>query len=235
MLAKRGYVPKDDRYFSPKALGTLRVASGHIGYLINHGYDLTQASTFVGDHFQLADRQRVAIMRSVDTSERLAARAAKEVPVGQLCGQDVWIDGFNVIITLEVMLSDSLPLSCMDGAIRDLASLRGTYRIIAVTADAVRLLLDVLRDAGIHKANVLLDKPVSNSGRLKTLLADIGESYPFDLDIRVEDSVDRLLYGKQNVISSDSVVLDRSKSWVNLARHCMELTGKQAIEVWTKP
>ena len=234
MLAKRGYIPKDDRYFSPKALDTLRLASEHIGYLIDHGYDLKQASTFVGDHFQLADRQRVAIMRSVDTREQLAARAAKEVPMDRLHGQDVWIDGFNVIITLEVMLSDSLLLSCMDDAIRDLASLRGTYRIIEVTADAVTLLLDVLRDAGIHKANLLLDRPVSNSGRLKALLADMGESYPFTLDIRVEDDVDRLLYGRENVISSDSVVLDHSANWVNLARHCMEITGKQAIEVWTK-
>ncbi len=232
MQAKRGYVPKDDRHFSEEARQTMRVASEHIGYLINHGYGLKQATTFVGDHFQLSDRQRAAIMRSIDTEERLAGRRAKEIPIECLRDQDVWIDGFNAIITIEVMLSDSTLLSCMDGAVRDLASLRGTYRILPVTSDAIRLLFDVLRDAEVRTVNVLLDEPVSNSGRLKSLLADVGETYPFALDIRVVGGVDRLLYGKKNVISSDSVVLDYCESWVNLARHCLGLTAAQAIKVW---
>ena len=233
MQAKRGYVPKDNRYFCDEALATLRAASEHVCYLINHGYGLRQASTFVGDHFQLSERQRVGIVRSVATDEQLALRRAKEVSLEQLRGQDVWIDGFNAIITLEVMLSDSTLLACMDGAIRDLASLRGTYRIIPATADAVRLLFDALGDAGIRKASVLLDQPVSNSGRLRQLLEDAGGEYPFALDARVEGAVDRQLYGKERVISSDSVVLDRCTSWVNLTARCLERHGGQAMRVWS--
>lgn len=232
MQAKRGFVPKDERYFSSEALETLRVASAHVCYLINHGYGLKQASTFVGDHFQLSERQRLAIMRSVATEDQLAGRAVKEVALESLCGSDVWIDGFNAIITLEVMLSDSTLLSCMDGAVRDLASLRGTYRIIPITTDAIRLLLGVLRDAGVRRATILLDEPVSNSGRLKALIADVGEAFPIALDIRLMCDVDRQLYGKANVISSDSVVLDRCESWVNLTRHCLELRCGRAIAVW---
>ena len=47
-----------------------------------------------------------------------------------ISGNEVNIDGFNIIITLEVLLCDSILFSCMDGTIRDLAALRGTYRII---------------------------------------------------------------------------------------------------------
>ena len=232
MQAKRGFVPKDERYFSPAALATLRTASQHITYLINNGYDLKQASTFVGDHFQLSDRQRIAIMRSVATNEQLAERRAKEMPLERIGGTGVWIDGLNTIITLEVMLADSTLLSCMDGAIRDLASLRGTYRLIPATTDAARLLFDVLQDAGVQTVTILLDQPVSNSGRLKELLDDVGSAYSFVLDTRVQGGVDRSLFGKECVISSDSVVLDHCTSWVNLARRCMELRGKQAIRVW---
>ena len=53
MNAKRGFVPEDERNFSPSALETLRSASRHVGYLINEGYDLKQAATFVGNHFLL--------------------------------------------------------------------------------------------------------------------------------------------------------------------------------------
>lgn len=232
MQAKRGYIPKDERYFSQTAQKTLRLASRHVCYLINNGYGLKQASTFVGDHFQLSERQRTAIVRSVATDDQLSNRHAKEVPIDRICGKNVWIDGFNTIITLEVMLCDSTLLSCMDGCIRDLASLRGTYRIIPETSAAVRLLFDALNDAKVSFATIFLDQPVSNSGRLRHLLDEVGFAYPFALDTRVTDGVDRLLFGKNYVITSDSVILDRCESWINLARHCMEIRGDQAIEVW---
>ena len=50
MNARRGYVPEDERNFSPYAIETLRTASRHVNYLINEGYDMKQASTFVGNH-----------------------------------------------------------------------------------------------------------------------------------------------------------------------------------------
>ena len=57
----------------------------------------------------------------------------------ELAGKEVWIDGFNTIITLEVILSDSVFFTCMDGTLRDLAALRGTYRLIPETDRAVQL------------------------------------------------------------------------------------------------
>ncbi len=232
MNTKRGYVPEDARNFSPDALEKLRTASRHVRYLINEGYDLKHAVTFVGDRFLLSERQRLAVMRSVATEAQLAARAAKKVPLTELSGREIRIDGFNTVITLEVLLSESVLFSCMDGTVRDLAALRGTYRIIPETEAAVRLLLDVLKDADPGRVNILLDEPVSNSGRLKTLIAELGEGYPFPLDIRLLRDVDRELYEKENVVTSDSVILDRCLSWVNLAAECMRRTGRQGLRVW---
>ena len=234
MNAKRGYVPEDERNFSPSALETMRIASRHIVYLINEGYDLKQASTFVGNHFLLSERQRLAIMRSLATNQQLRERHAKQVQINDLSGREVWIDGFNTIITLEVMLSNSILLYCMDGTIRDLAALRGTYRLIPETSKAILLMFNVLRNAGVSKINILLDQPVSNSGRLKALIADIAESggYAFDLDIQILRDVDRTLYGKERVITSDSIILDHCTSWVNLVAEWMTCHGKQGIQVW---
>ena len=228
MNAKRGYVPDDEKNFSPAALDTMRMASRHISYLINEGYDLKQASTFVGNHFLLSERQRLAIMRSLATKEQVDQRKAKE----QTTGSEVWIDGFNTIITLEVMFSDSILFEGMDGTIRDLAALRGTYRIIPETRDAVRMLLDMLKEMGVESVHLLLDEPVSNSGRLRALIADAGESYPFGLDIRIQKDVDRELYGKENVVTSDSIILDQCKSWNNVVARCLERKGGNVIRVW---
>ena len=230
MDAKRGYVPEDEKNFSQASLETLRTASRHIGYLINEGYDLKQASTFVGNHFLLSERQRLAIARSLATKEQLRNRRKKET--ADLAGGEVWIDGFNTIITLEVMLSDSVLFDCMDGTIRDLAALRGTYRIIPETSDASRILFDVLQELGTRTVNILLDEPVSNSGRLKALIADIGEEFNAEPDIQVLKDVDRSLYGKEYVITSDSVILDHSASWVNLAAACVKEAEAKVIRVW---
>ena len=208
MNAKRGYVPEDERNFAPEAIHTMQTASRHVRYLINEGYDLKQASTFVGNHFLLSERQRLAIMRSLATDEQLA------------------IDGFNTIITLEVMLSEGILFECMDGTIRDLAALRGTYRLIPETSEAVRMMLQALQKARISKATILLDEPVSNSGRLKALIADIGEEFGFELDIQILKDVDRSLYGKEHVITSDSVILDHCISWIEQKRK----TGYMCVE-----
>lgn len=54
--------------------------------------------------------------------------------------ETVHIDGFNTVITLEVALSGSPVFYCRDGALRDLAGLRGTYRVIDKTQEAIELL-----------------------------------------------------------------------------------------------
>ena len=95
------------------------------------------------------------------------------------------------------------------------------------------MMLQALQKARISKATILLDEPVSNSGRLKALIADIGEEFGFELDIQILRDVDRSLYGRENVITSDSVVMDHCVSWANLAAECVKGKGKQGIRVWS--
>ena len=232
MNAKRGFVPEDVRNFSPEAIALMRTAFRHICYLINEGYDLKHASTFVGNHYMLSERQRLALMRSAATDEQLAARREKEVRLGGLAGREVWIDGFNTIITLEVILSDSIFFQCMDGTVRDLAALRGTYRLIPETDRAVHVLLGLLEEAKADTVRILLDEPVSNSGRLKAKIADIAETFPFDVDIRIQKDVDRELYDRELVVTSDSIILDHCRSWVNLTGEYIRRENREPIRVW---
>ena len=120
----------------------------------------------------------------------------------------------------------------MDKTIRDLASLRGTYRLIPETEEAVRKMFKVLQRAGAGEVKILLDQPVSNSGRLKTLIAEAGEDYPFKLDIQILKEVDRELGQHPCVVTSDSVILDRCQSWVNLPREILKEEPVKTIKVW---
>ena len=66
-------------------------------------------------------------------------------------------------------------------------------------------------------------------------MAEIGEEYSFALDIQILREVDRELYGKENVITSDSIILDHCISWVNLTAECLKRKGKEALRVYSAP
>lgn len=230
--AKRGYLPEDEREFSKESLIKLKKAAKHIAYLLNEGYAIKNVSTFVGNHFLLSERQRLALVRSISANVQIALRRLKECDTDSLAGQTVYIDGFNTIITMEVALSGSLLFDCMDGTIRDLAGLRGTYRIIDVTPEAVKRIAQTLEAVQVKKAVFYLDSPVSNSGRLKSLIADIWQDYNLELDFEVIHDVDRVLMKLDHVVTADAIILDACQSWFNLVRLCMKDIATEPIKVW---
>ncbi len=210
----RGYHGKDAVQFGPKWEAKLNAAIQELFFLLNRGYDVKSASTFIGNHYLLSERQRLALARITSPETALQSRRAKELlqPPESLA-----LDGFNTIITLEVALSGSLLLLGMDGTIRDLAGLRGTYRIVDKTEKAVRLLLSRLEALKV-RAVFYLDQQVSNSGRLRGLLLELGVEYSTEIRAELHPCVDGLLSPMEGVVTSDAIILDKCGSWYNLNR-----------------
>ena len=231
---RRGYVPNDIKAFNEEALQVLRNAGEDLYYLLNRHYKIKGASTLIGNHYLLSERQRLALVRAVSPEIDLEMRKEKEClePI-----EEVNIDGFNTIITLEVALSGSLLVRGMDGTIRDLAGLRGTYRIIDKTYLAVKYLFEALEEKGIKKAHIFLDAPVSNSGRLKQLLVESAEGYQVSVEVEVINEVDSVLSVKKGVISSDAIILNKCESWINLNAYIIEkkLPMSWCIDFCSKP
>lgn len=215
---RRGFVPTDERDFHIRNLEKLRKASEEVYFLLNRGYAVKPATTFVGNHYLLSERQRLALARTVSTREKIQLRQQKELSDTDLAGKIVHIDGFNTIITLEIAFSDSMLFECMDGTIRDLAGLRGTYRLVDKTDTAIQAISETLSELKIQKAVFYLDAPVSNSGRLKERIAELMQNVPFELDIRIENAVDYLLKQESPVITADAIILDECECWYNLTR-----------------
>ena len=224
---QRGYSPKDEIEFGPKWLESLNRAGEELAYLLNRGYMVKSASTFIGNHYLLSERQRLALARIIAPSLQLEQRKAKALSAYQL-PSCMHIDGFNTIITLEVALSHSLLIQGMDGVVRDLAGLRGTYRIIDKTEVAIRLILQTLECLNVLEVVIYLDKPVSNSGRLKTLILELAKDYTIKVTVQVLNEVDQVLEQLAGVISSDAVILDKCISWFNLNEIIIEKHIKDA-------
>ena len=218
--ARRGFMPTDERDFSDKSLPVLRRAAEEVLFLQNRGYMMTNATRFVGDHYQLSERQRLALARTISPLASIVERKSRQVT--DISGETLYIDGFNVIIGLEIACSQSMLFKCMDGTIRDLAGLHGTYRLIPQTDEGIKLLIKALSELKVSKAVIYLDKPVSNSGRLKQRIYELAEDIPFGLEVLTEGAVDSILKTKPIIASADAIILDECNKWFNLNRHIVD-------------
>ena len=220
-ITRRGYVQSDEKEFRSDNLIKIYKAAEELLYLLNRGYKIKGASTFIGNHYLLSERQRLALVRGISKTEDIIRRKSKEVTnISDV--KEINIDGFNTIITLEVALSNSIIIKSMDGTIRDLAGLRGTYSIIDKTEIALKLIGEFLLEHKIQKAIFYLDKPVSNSGRLKMKILQILKNFEIEIEVENIDNVDSVLKSKNNVVSSDAIILDNCISWVNLNKYIIE-------------
>ena len=216
----RGLEPDDDKVFAPKQIEKLTAAQQELHFLLNRGCPIKSAMTFIGNHHQLTSRQSLAVMRSTAPSASLSGRENKRLAPDDLTGKTVYIDGFNQIIALEVAISDGMLFIGQDGGVRDLAELRGTYRLIPQTGTAIGIIRDICAGLNISRAVFLLDEPVSNSGRLKSKIYDT--DWPLQAETRILRSPDAELKKLPFVITSDSIILDGCVSWFNLMAYALE-------------
>jgi hypothetical protein len=214
----RGPHPADEKLFAPSALSDLRTALADFSLLLTKGYAEKSALKLVGDRFSLTERQRLAIMRSACSDRQVTSRKQRQVGLADLADNSIAIDGYNVLITVEAAMSGGVIFAGRDGCFRDLASIHGTYRKVTETIPAVQLIGEFLLEIGTGKALWLLDSPVSNSGRLKTLIGELALKNGWNWEVELLLSPDaELKKTNLTVASSDSVVLDDCGSWINLA------------------
>jgi hypothetical protein len=214
----RGPHPDDAALFAPAMLPRLREAVADFSLLLTKGYAGPSALKLVGDRFALTQRQRLAVMRNSCSDQQLQSRLERCMPVEALPGRPLAIDGYNLLITTEAALSGGLIFKGRDGCFRDLASIHGTYRKVEETIPAIQLIGAFLTEICVAQALWLLDSPVSNSGRLKTLIARLAREHHWPWEIRLTISPDAELSKMDTlVVSTDSVVLDACQKWTNLA------------------
>lgn len=227
-IQRRGFDPNDLRWFSNEALEILKNAQEEIQWLLDRGYKLDVVIPFIGNHYLLSARQRLALQRASALSLQYERRRDNMLSYEAAKEGCLYIDGFNLIITLEVALSKSIIILGNDGAIRDLAGLRGTYHIIEQTDSALKLIGESLNKLSVPKVKFYLDAPVSNSGRLKSRILEHAVEWNIPVEVELVPNADMVLSKLARVVTSDSVILDSCGSWLNLARMIVEMFIKDA-------
>ncbi len=226
----RGQHPSDAEDFAPANQQRLNEAVIHLSWLLSRGYAAKSSLKLVGDRFYLTGRQRTAVQRACASEEDLILRSEKCRDASEVAGQTVWIDGFNLLTTIEAALSGGVLLLGQDEALRDMASMHGTYRKVEETIPSLVHIGKFLEQQRIAKAVWLLDQPVSNSAKLKGMIEEIAEEYKWNWIAQLVRDPDQLLRQRSEiVISADSLILNECEQWLNAATLIVENIEHSAV------
>jgi hypothetical protein len=192
--------------------GKLARIVNDLRYLLDQGYPRDSAVDFVSNHYRLPLHERHLIARCVFSKQEVVEHRQKIVRAGKVRGKSLGIDGYNVVITLESILTGKQVVCCDDGFVRDLRAIFGKYKASSATKRAIEEVLKAVAKARPSKVAVFFDKQVSRSGELAGNVRHGLRELGLKGDSRAVGGVDFRLRGFDVVASSDRAVINWAKA-----------------------
>jgi len=194
----------------------LKNAAYDLKFLLNRGYRKKVALNLVANRYLLNRKGRNFLVRKVFSTEKSMDRSVKIVDINNIKNKTIFIDGYNVLITVESIYNheyDSV-IMCDDGVLRDLKAVFGKYKISSSTETALNHILTILNQ--YHPACVyfLYDSPVSKSGELAKLTNSLIKKHGLKGSATTNKNVDfelvKLSKGFGGIVAtSDGAVIDK--------------------------
>ncbi|AAB98940.1 TPA: DUF434 domain-containing protein [Methanocaldococcus jannaschii] len=197
-------------------------------YLINRGYKKDVALNFVANHYKLSKEDRLKIIRTTHSDKEIKLTKRKLKKLKDFKGKTIYIDGFNVLISLEALIKGNKIVLCDDNIYRDFENVYGKYKINEYSDKAISLLLEILKHYNI-KAVIYLDAQVSKSGILAKKIREKMKAFSIEGEVFCVKNCDYELKNKEVVATSDSVIIksENVKYVVDLIAEAIEYLKKK--------
>jgi hypothetical protein len=185
-----------------------RLAVDDYFYLLNRDYPERAILKVIGDRYHLSRSQRHILFRGV--APRVKAMERKARLTADICRKSVFLDGYNVLITVMNYLYGKILFISNDGMLRDVGENYGKIRNKELFRRSCLLVMEVLRQDRPSAVTVFLDSPVSHSAIHKLELTHLLEEYHLEGEIVLSRSPDYELkhLGGGCIATSDSVIMD---------------------------
>ncbi|MEL6177973.1 MAG: DUF434 domain-containing protein [Myxococcota bacterium] len=239
MAPKQGFHPNDPQQFAPDQLHILHQASADMNYLRTRDYADESALKLVGDRYQLSARQRRAIRGASCSDPSLIHRRNAALSADAIAGRTLWIDGYNLLITLTTARAGGPLIRGRAGALRDLAGLHSGYRPDTDTPELLALIQTCLQPLGVHAVHWSFDRPISKSGQLARLIHEeaLAHGWPWTAEtVPDPDPLLRAAPADHVLVTSDAGILDNTHAfWFDLTGYIISHTSPQAwiVDWWT--
>ncbi len=186
-------------------------------YLLENGYSIQSLLKLVGDHYRLDKIERNILLRGISTRSKIKERKSKIATFKSIKNNIIHIDGYNLLFTLSNYFNGKFCFIAMDGFVRDCANIGGRNKNNLWFEKSCEILLFFRRKLKPKKCIIYLDEPVSmskdDSIKIKSLLSNEKDFFEI-IVIKNPDTQLSNIDSKEIVATSDSIILDRTKSMV---------------------
>lgn len=187
-------------------------------YLLSRNYNREGALAFVGDRHQLSKTERLTLYRGVYDPRSADKHRRRLLSIDAVRGKSLAVDGYNVLITVETMLSDKPIVLCDDHFIRDVSAVHGKHKPTRKTRNALNIILKFLNKCKPMKVCFSYDAQISRSGELAALTRTLMGKVGVKGSARAVKQADIYTLKSGDIIaSSDAVIIEKAKKVVDLA------------------
>lgn len=198
----------------------LQEAARDFYHLLNRRYPRKPSLELVGNRYSLSSDQRHLLHRGIFSDSDARARKKRKVSLRAVRGQDLAIDGYNILITVESVLSGRPLVLSNDGFIRDISGVSGNFKKTDITVEAIRLILNALKEGKPRHALFLFDAPISKSGLLAREVRGRMRNEELSGDAQAVRVPEEVLIGFDGIVAtSDTAIIGRSPRVLDLAGH----------------
>ncbi|HSO26100.1 MAG TPA: DUF434 domain-containing protein [Methanobacteriaceae archaeon] len=199
----------------------LKIASKDLRYLLNQGYRKKIALNFVANHYLLNKKSRNYLARSVFSNSLSQSRRSKIVNFKDINGKILFLDGYNVLITVESILNNYEVILADDGLLRDVQGIFGKYKFSSNTNNALTLIFECVSKYPPREIKFYLDQQVSFSGKLGQEINEMLKNYDLNGTSILSNNVDyHITQECANSISiaatSDGIIVDKVEKVVDI-------------------
>jgi hypothetical protein len=188
-------------------------------YLLDRGYKRDSALDFVAGRYTLDADARNLLLRTVFSDGEAADHKRRLMGSGEIAGQMVIIDGFNVLISVETALDGGDLYLCDDGFLRDTQATYAKYKISDQTRPALEAIVGVLKSLGAEETFFLFDAPVSFSGEVAGMARNALEKVDLEGDAETSATVDSDIVKSGKVAcTSDRAIIERVEKVIDVPR-----------------
>jgi hypothetical protein len=156
------------------------------------------------------------LFRGVTSRTKATARRKTMATSDLLSSSTIYLDTFNVLITVCSYLEGRTTYLANDGFLRDTAERHGDRIPIETIRKAVHLIHLFMVEQQISKMVYVVDTPVNQSEDLIELLNEYVSFNDQNVIIMKEESADKILESVETsfIATSDSTIIDRSQTSV---------------------
>ncbi len=215
----------------PERQWLLSNAATDFFFLQNRLYPRISALEWVGNRYQLSQKERMLLGRGVFGQQTALQRRAKRRKGSDWRGGLLAVDGHNVQITVESAILGRSLLLANDGALRDLAGQSANFRLSEASEIAMDIIFRFLEEFRPQRLLCLFDAPMSHSGALANAYKERMKRIGLKGESRTAPVPEKEMpYDECVVASSDREVIDKSSRWLDLARLAIDSAGPLALD-----